>query len=103
MAIPLTVTPSGATIALSSIAPTSVSFPSTEVGQAAPTQKRRPLQYRDHAPAMVSIAAPSLSQFSLSGWPDGGAETVNPGDSVSVYFGFTPASTSAASATASVR
>ena len=101
VAIALTVTPDGATIALSSIAPTSVSFPSTEVGQAAPTRSAV-LFNTGTTPAMVSIASPSLSQFSLAGWPDGGAETVNPGDSVSVYFGFTPGSTSAATATASV-
>jgi hypothetical protein len=101
VAIPLTATPSGATIALSSIAPPSVSFPSTEVGQAGPTSSAV-LYNTGSIPAMVSIGAPSLPQFSLSGWPDGGAETVNPGDSVSVYFGFTPASTTAVSATASV-
>jgi hypothetical protein len=102
VSIPLSATPSGATLAFASGSPTSAAFPSTEVGEPASPIALSFVNV-GNAPATVSFAAPSSAEFSLSGaGTDGGGAVMAASATLSVEADFTPSSAGSPSATASV-
>jgi len=84
--LPLSVTPSGATIVFQDA--TAVSFPTTGVNQAA-SALAVTLANRGNAPATVNIGAPQ-NPFYLTGSADGGGGPIDVGGTYSASFGFTP-------------
>ncbi len=101
VAIPLSVTPSGATLVAQN-GVTSVNFPTSEVMQPAPNRAIT-LFNTGTTSATVSFGAPTVPDFSLAGSLDGGApQTVGVGGLLVANFGFTPRSTSPETATSSV-
>jgi hypothetical protein len=102
MTVPLSATPSGATIAFAPSSPGSASFPSIEPQMAAPPISLS-LINTGNAPATVSIGAPSDGEFTLSGTDDDGGvvtTTMAAGATLSEVAGFTPGPDLADSVTA---
>ncbi len=101
IAVQLSATPIGATLAYAPMSPTTAAFPSTEVATpAAPIVFY--LVNSGNAPASVAIASPGDPQFSLSGPGTGGVATSVPaGGAMAVTANFTPAVTTTAGATTS--
>ncbi len=98
--VPLSATPTGATLAFAPTSPTSATFASTESGFAA-----QPIalsfQNTGNAAATISFEAPTDAQFSLSSAADGGSGTpLSAGATLDASAGFTPGLTTLASASA---
>jgi hypothetical protein len=99
---PLSATPSGATLTITPEA--SFEFGPTAVGSPA-SPLSRTLTNTGNAPATFTFGAPTSPLFSISlDGPDGGqlAVTLNAGETLSVWGGFTPTNTTLVSATSSV-
>jgi hypothetical protein len=92
--IPLSVTPTGATLAWSSSSPTAANFGTQPLNQAA-TAIGLTLQNTGNASASVAFGTPSNSQFSLS--PT--SATVAASGNSMLQAGFTPTTTTASTAT----
>ncbi len=96
--VPLTVTPTGATITLKS-PPATIAFPASEVGQSA--DQLFILANSGNGPATVVVGPPSYPRFSLIDGPDAGA-TLNWGDTSTWTAQFMPQDTTMVSATSTV-
>jgi len=92
--IPLSVTPTGATLAWGTSSPTSASFGTQPEGAAA-TPISLTLQNTGNASASVAFGTPSNAQFSLS--PS--SATITGGGNTTLTAGFTPNTTTASTAT----
>jgi len=101
VSLPLTVTPSGATIAFAPSSPTTAAFPSTGAGATA-VPITLTLVNNGNGAATVTIGTPSDPQFSVSESPSGGV--LGPGATLTASASFTPSltTTTSASATATV-
>jgi hypothetical protein len=101
ISVPLSVTPSGATIAFAPSSPTTAAFPSTGGGSAA-TPIALTLVNTGNGPATVTVGTPSDPQFAVSEVPSSGS--LAPGATLTATAGFTPnvATTAMAMATATV-
>jgi hypothetical protein len=101
VAIPLTVTPTGATVVVAAGSPTPVAFPSTEAATpAAPIAVS--LVNIGNAPASVAIGDPVDPEFSFTGTgTDGGAASLFAHASMLVTANFTPAATTVSTASTS--
>lgn len=105
VSIPLSATPTGATLSFAGGAP-SFAFPSTAVGT--PESLTLTLQNTGNGPATFTIGAPSVSPFSF-GEADAGDDaaalptmTLSAGEMWPVSATFTPANTTAASGSATI-
>lgn len=96
VAVPLSVTPSGATLAVPAGAPTTIAFPTGEVGVAA-----SPAQFTlvnvGNASGTFALGTPNPAVFSLP--LAANAYSIDPGESIELSADFTPASTALATAT----
>ena len=101
VAIPLSATPSGGTLAFSLGSPTSIAFPTSAVGVPAPSMSFG-LENVGTAPATFTLGAPTNAEFSLQTVGPGPAVTVPPGATWVMTAGFTAMNTAPASATATV-
>jgi hypothetical protein len=100
VAIPLSATPSGATLAFAPGSPTSVSFPTSEVGVAAPTVTFD-LVNVGNAGAVFTLGAPTSAAFSIDAGTTPPA-TLAPGATWAVNASFTPTNTATATASSAV-
>jgi hypothetical protein len=98
-AIPLSVTPVGATIVQQSPAGT-VAFPTTGIGTPAPAQQIALLN-EGNAPATIRVGSPPSPSFTLTP-PAGATTTMQPGETWTAIAGFTPASAAPVTTTVSV-
>jgi hypothetical protein len=90
VSVPVTVTPTGATVQIAPGSPTSVSFRPTEPGVTPPPISVA-LVNSGNAPAAVGIGPPSDPEFTFYGYgPDGGTTMLAPGDTLTVITGFKP-------------
>ncbi len=87
ISVPLSVTPSGATVAFAPSSPTTAAFPSTGGGATA-TPIALTLVNTGNGPATVTVGTPSDPQFSLSEVPSSGS--LAPGATLTATAGFTP-------------
>jgi hypothetical protein len=101
VSLPLSATPTGATIKFAATSPTQAAFPTTPPGKPA-TAIAFSFVNAGNAPATIAFGPPSDRQFSLSASSDSGASVaLNPGASPLVATaGFTPGPSAAASASA---
>jgi hypothetical protein len=101
--MPVTMTPTGATVQIAPGSPKSASFPTTEPGFTAPPVTVA-LVNSGNATAAVGIGLPTDPEFTILGYgPDGGAATLAPGDTLSLTVAFKPSvATTTATASAPV-
>jgi hypothetical protein len=101
VSIPLSATPTGATVQIAAGSPAQATFPTTPPGTPA---SGIGLSFVNvgNAPATISLGAPSDPQFSLSGSSDGGSSlSLDPGASpVVATAGFTPSAGTSLTASA---
>ncbi len=102
LALPLSASPTGATLALQAGSASGFSFPTTAVGTpSAPVTLY--LVNTGNAPATFSFGPPSDPAFALSGLADGGtSQTLNGGDTLSLNATFTPKMNGMAAATTAI-